>query len=135
MAIFKQAKEIKNLKRELKEVNDKLIKTEADNHSLSTLKKKSEQTLDRVKEVTRKIESERDELKALVKSQTENELLVTSLKIVFEMLQPKKEIPDQTYISQLAAQQQSLQSQLTGLSGSSYSSSLASALGLSYMWK
>ena len=129
MKIFKQAEEIKKLEQELKEANDKLIKMEADNHSLSELKKRAEHTLDRVKKTTQKIESDRDKLKALVKTQIKNELLMTSLKIVVEMIQPKKEKPDQPYISQLAAQQQSLQSQLSGLN-TQYGHSLASALGI-----
>jgi len=128
MNLFKQKQEIKQLKTEVKELNDKLIFEQAQVEHWSNMAKKAEHDETETREAAKRIESERDKLKTLVKSQTEAELVMVSLRILFETLQPKKEITYQSNLSDYQAQQQAMQKQLSGLS-SQYNTSIWGSLG------
>ena len=128
MKIIKQAQEIKQLKKELNEAYNKLTTEQVKAENLSHVVKEVKQNETITREAAKKIESERDKLKTLVKSQTEAELVMVSLKILFETLQPKKEITYQSNLSDYQAQQQAMQKQLSGLS-SQYNTSIWGSLG------
>jgi len=66
--------------------------------------------IDKLNMSIQRAESERDEFKKQLKSQLKSELVLISLKIIIESLQPK---PKKEYISSLAVQQAAMQSQLS----------------------
>ena len=128
MKIFKQRQRIIQLEKELITAETNLSKSQVDCEQWSNRAKKLDQEFEQYKPTAEQIEKERNALRKQVKAQLESELVLTSLKIIFEMLKPEAK-PESPYLSQLATQQRAMQGQLAAVN-QGYGTSLWGSLGL-----